>query len=189
MTGVILRLWPALLLGLLTVGVATAGMGGWAVWRAVADNRTIAALVDRHDVAVADDAPAELLFARTSFLVRHDRLDEAQALAGPVERAGNPAILAAFHYTLANARLRRAVELLESSRIDPAIPLVVLSKDGYRRALRIDPGLWNAKYNLDVAMRLIRDFPQAAGEEGTEEPPPNAGKLWTDLPGLPRGLP
>lgn len=189
MTGGLLRLWPAFLAGLLVLGVAMAGAGGWALWRVVADNRAIAALVDRHDVPVSDDAPAELLFARAAFLVRHDRLDEAQALAGPVERTGNPAIIAAFHYTLANARLRRAVELLEASRIDPAIPLVVLSKDGYRRALRIDPGLWNAKYNLDVAMRLIRDFPQVPAEEGTEEPPPSAGKLWTDLPGLPRGLP
>ncbi len=37
-------------------------------------------------------------------------------------------------------------------------------------------------------MRLVRDFPQL-DVEGEEIPPEAAKKLWTDLPGLPRGLP
>jgi mxaK protein len=66
--------------------------------------------------------------------------------------------------------------------------LVRLAKDGYRRSLALDPGLWDAKYNLDVAMRLVRDFPQI-DRMSEEEPADLPVRLWSDLPGLPRGLP
>ena len=66
--------------------------------------------------------------------------------------------------------------------------MVMLAKAEYRNALRIDPQNWNAKYNLDVAMRLVRDLPQAVGED-EEKPLETPEKLWTDLPGVPKGLP
>ena len=66
--------------------------------------------------------------------------------------------------------------------------LTQLAKDEYRLALRLDPSNWDIKHNLDVAMRLVRDFPGYEGE--AEEVPEDAPKnLWTDLPGVPRGLP
>lgn len=171
----------------LVVGLAgAAACGAWLVL-VVADNRTIAALADGRDVPVAADAAPEVLLARADFLIRYDRIDEAQALVAPVAASQDRAVEQALRFNLANARLRAALALLRDSRVDPAVPLVNLAKDDYRRALRLDPEDWDAKYNLDVAMRLVREFPPVE-LEGEAQPPPST-KLWTELPGLPKGMP
>jgi mxaK protein len=77
---------------------------------------------------------------------------------------------------------------IEGGALDKAIPLTKLAKDDYRRALSLDPDFWDAKFNFDVAMRLVRDLP-GYEQEGEEAPPDAKTRLWTDLPGVPRGLP
>jgi mxaK protein len=37
-------------------------------------------------------------------------------------------------------------------------------------------------------MRLVRDLPQGVGED-EQKPLETPDKLWTDLPGVPKGLP
>lgn len=172
----------ALVAGVLGV----AACGTW-LGLVLADNRTITALADGRDVAVSADAAPEVLLARADFLLRRDRIDEAQALVAPVVASGDREAERVLRFNLANARLRLALSLLVDSRIDQAVPLVNLAKDDYRRALRLAPGDWDAKYNLDVAMRLVREFP-AVELEGEAQPPPST-KLWTELPGLPKGMP
>jgi mxaK protein len=187
-----LPLWGRIKGALLGGGLALAAAGFAAsmcsvvsAWR---DNRTIAALVAGADLPVGPGARSETLLARAHFLLQRGRIDEAQAFVPAVEARGDAQLLARLQYGLANARLRAAFSLLEQNRIDPAIPLVRLAKDGYRAALAIEPANWDARYNLDVAMRLVRDFPQI--ERSFDEPPTQAPKqLWTDLPGVPKGLP
>jgi mxaK protein len=133
-------------------------------------------------------APDALLLARVRFLLDRGRIDEAQAIADISAPRTMPAARAALLYNLANARLRLAVEAIEKGALDAAIAHVNLAKKAYRETLRLDPGAWDAKYNLDVAMRLVRDLPQ--GEETDEEEAPDQPvQLWTDLPGVPKGLP
>ncbi len=91
-------------------------------------------------------------------------------------------------YNMANARMRGAVTAIGKGDYDKAVPLVMLAKAEYRSALRLNPSNWDAKYNLDIAMRLVRDLPQAVGED-EEKPLQTPEKLWTDLPGAPKGLP
>lgn len=150
-------------------------------------NRTIAALASGRDVPVALDAPDRLLLARAHFLMIRDRLDEAQPLVDRLAASGSPLAVAGL-YDLANARLAAAVSLLEKTEIDPAVPQVRLAKAGYRAALVRAPDFWDAKYNLDIAMRLVRDFPQIEQEQ-QDEAQETPKRLWTDLPGLPKGLP
>ncbi|GLK86068.1 hypothetical protein [Ancylobacter defluvii] len=172
------------------LAVSLCAVGFFAV-RLVLDRRAngeIAALAAGHDVVVATDARPERLFARLVFLTTRDRFDEAQPLMNRIASSAAPRLAAAAFYDLANARLRVALSHLESNEIDPAVPLVRLAKEGYRRALTLDPGFWDAKYNLDIAMRLVRDFPQIE-TSGEEIPPEAAKRLWIDLPGVPRGLP
>ncbi|MFG1297575.1 tetratricopeptide repeat protein [Xanthobacter variabilis] len=152
------------------------------------DNATIAALAAGRDLPVGVDASARVLFARAHFLLVRDRLDEAHPLVELLARKGDPAQAAAGWYDLGNARLTRALSHLERTQIDPAVPQVRLAKAAYRAALTIDPQFWDAKYNLDVALRLVRDFPEV--ERDVKEEPQEAPKrVWTDLPGLPKGLP
>lgn len=153
-----------------------------------AENGTIRQLQAGFDVPVAETSGPRLLFARAHFLLVRDRLDEARPLVDRLAETDPDRLGTAALYDLANARLEAALDLLGQSKFDPAIPQVRLAKEAYRRALVLDPEFWDAKYNLDVAMRLVRDFPQIESEP--EEPPPGAKKRpWTDLPGLPKGLP
>lgn len=153
-----------------------------------ADNRTITALAAGRDVPVALGAAPRVLLARAHFLMIRDRLDEAQPLVDLLAGRGEPALAVAGLYDLGNARLARAIAHLERMEIDPAVPQVRLAKAAYRAALARDPGLWNAKYNLDVALRLVRDFPEV-DREPKDEPQQAPRRVWTDLPGLPKGLP
>lgn len=145
------------------------------------------ALAAGRDVEPPDDASGELLFARAHFLLARDRIDEAQALVSRIVERGGTKLAGQFFHDVGNARARRALGAIEASQIDRAIPEVRLAKDAFRSALRADPGLWDARYNLDVVMRLVRDFPEFEGAE--EEAKGQPKKLWTDLPGRPRGLP
>ncbi|MFD1702449.1 hypothetical protein ACFSCV_05455 [Methylopila henanensis] len=163
------------------------GYAGWRLYEQRQERAYIQALAANRDVQPADDATAAALFARAHYLLARDRIDEAQGLVGRITERGSPAVVARFHYDVGNARTRRAIAAIEATKIDVAIPEVRLAKESYREALRADPELWDARFNLDVVMRLVRDFPEV--ERGEEETKAQPKKLWTDLPGLPRGLP
>lgn len=162
-------------------------VAGWTLYERFGERRTIADLMRGRDVKPAGGASAAVLFARGHYLLARDLIDEGQGLARPIAEGGDPALSARFLYDLGNARMRRAIAALEASKIDPAIPEVRLAKEAYRAALLADPELWDARYNLDVAMRLVRDFPELERQGEETKAPPK--KLWTELPGLPRGLP
>ncbi len=158
----------------------------------LAKHRTNAA-IDRlragSEVAVdAASAPPALLEARAAFLLRRNRIDEAQPLLDQAAARADASILRRMLYNMANARMRAAIAAIGKGDYDKAIPLVTLAKSEYRSALRLDAADWDAKYNLDIAMRLVRDLPQAVGED-EEKPLQTPEKLWTDLPGVPKGLP
>ena len=181
-----LRFWFTGLVLVVSLGVAAVSSARLLL--AQHDNDLIRSLRQGHDLATSASDPVPLLYARLDFLLLRDRLDEAQPLLNQIVRDGAPRASSVALYAMANARLRVAFAQLEKGRIDPAIPLVRLAKEGYRRALGLDPAFWDAKYNLDIAMRLVRDFPQIE-QSGEELPPEAAKKLWTELPGLPKGLP
>jgi mxaK protein len=153
----------------------------------LAANRRIDALAGGRDIAVAVDArPAEAA-ARLEFLLQRERFEEAFPLIEHAAAEGDAEVAAGALYNGGNAHLRRALASIADSRFDAATADVNLAKDYYQRALRIDPGFWDAKYNLDVAMRLVRDFP--AGAVDDEAPTRQSKRAWTDLPGLPKGGP
>ncbi|MFG1214297.1 hypothetical protein V5F72_12535 [Xanthobacter flavus] len=171
----------------LTVALAALAISGIRMALHAKANRTIAALAAGRDLPVELDAPDRLLMARAHFLMIRDRLDEAQPLVDRLAADRSPLAVAAL-YDLANARLATAISFLERTEIDPAVPQVRLAKAGYRAALVRAPDFWDAKYNLDIAMRLVRDFPQIEQDQ-QDEAQETPKRLWTDLPGLPKGLP
>ncbi len=159
------------------------------VWLGVSmyDNRKIAGLVTGHDIQVNTRAAPMVMFARAKYLLDRDEFEQAQPLVESVVRVGTTALGANILYDAGNARLHHAIHLIEDNKFDAATADVLLSRDFYTRALRIEPGFWDAKYNLDIAMRLVRDFPDVEINGDDQKRP--ASKLWTDLPGLPKGGP
>ena len=158
-------------------------------WRgAIVDNDAIEALEQGRDIGVDANSRPETLLARVSFLTKRGDIDRARAMVEALDRRANADMRTRGHYLLANALLRKAFDQIEQSQLDAANPFVNLAKREYRRALQLAPDYWDAKYNLDVAARLVRDFPdfeRKSGDELSADPK----KLWTDVPGKPKGLP
>ncbi|WP_407048496.1 hypothetical protein [Methyloraptor flagellatus] len=167
------------------------GAGAWSAfdwWRTARERATVAALAAGRDIAVGPDRPAPVVYARLLFLLDRNRLDEAEPLIETLAHTADRRLAAEALLAAGNARMTRAIDLIEAGKIDEATPLVGLAKQRYMQGLRRVPEHWSLKVDLDIAMRLVRDFPPA-DVKGDDEPPPSESKLWTDLPGLPKGLP
>lgn len=174
---------------LLAIGIALAIASGWNWYKAWNDNRTIAALAAGEDVEIAaDTASPPVLFARAYYLLQRDRIGEAQLLLDQANFRADDKTRVAMLYDDGNARLRATFAAIEQGKFDKATSLVNLAKADYDQALRLDPGAWDVKYNLDVAARLVRDLPVIAPSEEPMQQEPRKD-LWSDLPGVPRGEP
>jgi mxaK protein len=179
----------ALLAALLVASGAVFLIAGYLYVGAARTNAAIDRLRAGSEVEVdAATAPQALLEAQAAFLLYRDQIQEAQPYLDQAAVRADPETQVRMLYNMANARLRAAMGAIHQGAFDKAIPLVMLAKSEYRIALRFDPENWDAKYNLDVAMRLVRDLPQGVAEE-EEKPLETPEKLWTDLPGVPKGLP
>jgi mxaK protein len=152
-----------------------------------ARNRTIAALANGQDRAVAIDAAPEVLFARVYFLLAHNRLNDVAPLVNMLDLRATPTLRAELHYDIANARLKLAFDKIENGDFDAAGALVGLAREDYREALQFNPDNWDARFNFDVASRLLREYPSFGftPDERRRGPRP----LWTELPNTPRGEP
>jgi mxaK protein len=166
--------------------VATVACFAW-LCVAMHDNRTIARLASGHDIDVGAQASPAVTFARAKFFMDRDDFEQSQPLVEQVVHSGREDEATHVLYDAGNARLHHAISLIEDNKFDAAAADVVLARDFYTRALRIDPQFWDAKYNLDIAMRLVRDLPDV-DIPGQDLKQPTS-KLWTDLPGLPKGGP
>jgi mxaK protein len=176
-----------MLLGGAVVGVLYWGAG--AVQGSL-DAERIQGLAAGRDLAAGEGDPPEVLRARARFLLERDRLDEAEALVAPITLTGAPGLVAAFFRDLGDARLNAAFRGMEDGDLDETVPQVRLAKEAYRRSLALRPDDFPTKVNLDLAMRLVRDFPRS-DRTGAEDAEPRVQpkSLWTELPGMPEGLP
>jgi mxaK protein len=172
-----------------TIALILATLLSLDIWRRAGDaNGKIMALAQGHDVEAGPDSGAELVLARIALLTARGDLDQSRVLLERLDRESDAQLRARGHYLLANGLLRKALDQVEASQIEAVTPLVNLAKREYRRALELSPDDWDAKFNFDVAARLVRDFPEyekKTGDELTADPK----KLWTDVPGKPKGLP
>jgi len=151
-------------------------------------NRQIAAFSAGHDVVLARDAMPELRAARGIFLLARDRVDDAQAeldtlRAEPNATASRTLLL----YGLANAHLRRALDIFSSAPMRRVAPLIALAQSEYRQVLQADPANWDARYNFDIASGLSHDPEVASYLKGADMARERA--LVPDAPGAPNGLP
>lgn len=157
-------------------------------YRAERANRNIQALVSFHDIQIdARRATAQEILARINESIRRDNIDDAQAVLSTATESLPSKVRAAALYNIASARTILAGEAVRKGDLDGATALVNLAKSEYRLALKLDPENWDARYNIDVAMRIVRDLP--LGDNPDKKSPDAPKKLWTDLPGVPKGLP
>lgn len=158
------------------------------LWQTRNANEVIRSLTANKGVQVdSKSAPSQVILARINELIFHDQLEDAQTLLSSAETRIDPHTRAFALYNIANERTRKGAEFVRKGDLDHAAALINVAKSEYRLALKLFPNDWNAKFNLDVAMRIVRDLPQAENLPDNEQE--TAKKLWTDLPGVPKGLP
>lgn len=178
-------------LGLILTLLAALCLAVWSgctLWRLSLENGYIRAVAEGRSPALPEPAGAYALYARTLDLARRDRAEEAEGLL-PRLTDLPLGMQAAARYAIGNARLRVGYALLDVGRADDAVPHVNLAKSAYRAALHLRPGDHDARLNLALAMRLVRDLPRPLQSGAEEEEQSAPRQLWTDLPGLPRGAP
>jgi hypothetical protein len=178
----------AMLPGFLCVAAACATiLCGISFVKLRAANGIIALYARGEDYTLPRDAVPALRAARGLFLLAHDRVDEAQAELDAIglENTAGPRSL--LLYGLANAHLRRALEIFTSAPMRRVAPLIGLAQSEYRAVLRADPSNWDARTNFDIASALSHDPEVAFFLKGDDMARERA--LVPDAPGAPNGLP
>lgn len=160
--------------GLLALGcTATAAVLALRLWQAQLLNDAIAAAQAPVDRASAqppqqDTAPAARL-ARAGALAHAGDHDAAfKDYVGLIRPGDNDALGLQAQFNLGNMYLRQGVALVEGGgQPAAALPFAELAKQRYRDLLRQTPGDWQARYNLERALRLAPEEQEELAEESS----------------------
>lgn len=160
-----------------------------ALYRINRENAWMEQLAAGHDIDIGKlvGAEPEVRLARAVYFKNKHRYDEALATLSLIMETGDRALRAKIRYNLGNIYLEQAVEQAEAKNFNEALPLAGLAKQAYRQALALDSRFWDAKYNLEVAMRLLPEMDSVIVKD--EAPDNRKSQPWTTVPGFPRGLP
>lgn len=165
----VLRSWwrhaPALIVLLLAGATAYDGLHWWSAARM---ERRIGSANILPDTARL--AP-QVAFAQGYALAAHgDNLRALTRYRQAVE-AGGPLAVAAL-YNIGNLHLRQGIAAQAAGQKAQSLALFELAKQSYRDALAGDPGFWDAKYNLERALRLAPDaapVPPVPGQQALHQ--------------------
>jgi mxaK protein len=117
------------------------------------------------------DAPNSLPEARLAHAVALSKMDYDGALAAykAIIRSDREDLRQIALYDLGNLHLRQA---LRAGIADDAqsLPLTELAKQSYRKLLRKDPNDWDARYNLERALRLAPEEDEDIADTAPPDP-------------------
>lgn len=170
--------WMAL--GLL----ALIAVDGYQLWRAEKVNAQIA---DGSILASKVALPPEAIFAQAYLQAQKGSHDDAIALYKRVESSASRALMLAAKYNRGNRYLTQALELDDEAAKQLGLPLAEMAKYTYRAVLRAEPSAWDAKYNLERALRLVPD-PDDSDDDDLP-PPQQSERALTTMRGFTLGLP
>lgn len=149
-----------------------------------------------HDKTLQISASDDAVFANAVYWASHHQTDKSLKLYAQAASSLNLTIRKNAYYNMANLYLREANQLLETHGFDAwdqITPLLALSKEGYREALRLDPNWLNAKYNYELALRIAPTIESAVSRQKTEDEDIKDQETlpegWPAIPGFPRGMP
>jgi mxaK protein len=138
-------------------------------------------------MSAPSSAPPEVRLAQARALAARGDFWAALTLYRQVAAGANGALRQAATYDEGNLLLREGVALNAAGDEARAQPLLQLAKESYRQVLREHPGDWDAKYNLELALRWA---PESDDEESLGSPPPiNVKRSNIVRRAMPLGLP
>jgi mxaK protein len=156
-----LRYAPALLVLLLAGAMAYDGLHWWSAARI--DRRI------RSGIILPDAARVtpEVAFAQGYTLAARGESLRALTRYRQAADVGGPLAVAAL-YNIGNLHLRQGLAAQEAGQKAQSLALFELAKQSYRDALALEPGYWDAKYNLERTLRLAPDAAPSAPLPGEQ---------------------
>ncbi|MBX2883238.1 MAG: hypothetical protein KTR32_25015 [Granulosicoccus sp.] len=132
--------------------------------------KTIPDIINDEDEVVLTDSmiqKPEVQLAAANALSRGGNLSLAEAGYNKLMKNQQPAAISqAARFNLANAYLRHGLTANEgAARIRP---MLELAKQRYRDLLRESPMHWDARYNLELALRLAPELSASSDEDGID---------------------
>ena len=156
----------------------------WRLWQVEQWNRTI---TDGSVVSREGELPPEAKFAKAFLLEQNGEHQRALSLYQEIDGSRREELVAAARFNAANIYLRWAQDLHAQEGIRQAMPLVELAKQSYRDLLRTRADYWDARYNLERALRL---FPESDEQSDATGPAPlHSERAVTTMRGFTLGLP
>lgn len=171
------------------VMVALGCAAGYDIYKLIAAHAENRAMVGAQPISPDERRPFLAFAAAARSGAAGDYL-RALTLYKRLSQDAPAALRSAARYNSANLHLREAIRLRESGDavgMTQSLPLLELAKQGYRDVLRDDPQQWDARYNLERALRLA---PEADEGDDSPAPPPLASeRAVTTMKALSLGLP
>jgi mxaK protein len=147
-------------LAALTFGLLAACQG----WRLGHADRVNTAIAEA-GVAGLDDAVPEARFAHAAGLAKDGNFESAAKAYKALIQGDREDLRRAALFNLGNLHMREAGKHGGDDAAGTALPLIELAKQNYRDLLRVDPGDWDARYNLERALRLAPEPDDPASDE------------------------
>jgi mxaK protein len=167
---------------------AALGCGAIALYQGVRlhqATRINVAIAHAQDLSSFDETAPEARFARALAWSREGNFEAALQAYKGLSQSDDPALSLGALYNLGNLQLRAALKHGPDSALR-SLPLIELAKQSYRDLLRRNPQDWDARYNLERALRLA---PAADDPIPDEDPPEQEDRVMSTLPGTRLELP
>lgn len=157
---------------------------GWNIARIKNWNQQIA---KSEIIDIQPSSPAQIKFAHARELDL--KKDDAAALTlyKSLETENDIALRNDARFNSGNLYMRKAQALKNTPLSAQAVPLIELAKQSYREVLRADAHYWDARYNLERALRAQPDADEGSVSEGVA--PLNSERAVTTMRGESLGLP
>jgi mxaK protein len=150
-----------------------AGYEAWQLNRAKQVNAAIA----NPQAAMGSSMPHSR-FAQANLLVAQGEYEAAVAAYKELTQSEDRTLKSAAYFNLGNAHLREA---LEHGPQDETrwLPMIEFAKQSYRAVLRENPSNWDARYNLEHALRLAPEVEESATTD--KGPPPDSERTTSTI--------
>ncbi|MBL1457562.1 MxaK protein [Methylophaga sp.] len=158
-----LKLLRWVLLSIFVISIVVMLFSSWQLWQ---QKRVEAFVSAPEQYETIPDHP-RAHFAQGRYLVEQNENDAALEQYTLVLGSQQTQWLPAAYFNRGNINLREAMAMDGN---DPQmIPLVELAKQDYRSALKQQPEFWDARFNLEVALRLVPEDPEVDGNFKKQE--------------------
>lgn len=134
--------------------------------------------IQKADAEALDTTIPQARFAHAATLANSGNYDPAVTAYKELVQVDDEGLKRAALFNLGNVHLHEA--LLHGPENETRwLPMIEFAKQSYRNLLRDDPAAWDARYNLEYALRLAPEVQESASTE--QGPPPDSERTTSTI--------